>query len=77
VGRIRARLAFVLAAPLTLAACGSDGGSAPGAVSEGEAQALQEAAKMLEERRLPEGALPPINAPATEQVPAETPEGTD
>jgi hypothetical protein len=42
-----------------LAACGSQGASAPGGVSEGEAKALEEAAEMLEERRLPPEALPP------------------
>src|SRR6056297_1510640 len=45
---------------LLLTACDSAGGSrgGPGAVSEGEARALDEPAQMLEERRLPEGALP-------------------
>jgi len=46
-------------ATITLSACDSGSGAAPGAVSEGEAQALEEAAEMLEERRLPEGTLPP------------------
>ena len=46
-----------------LAACGNPSAGAPGAVSEGEAKALEEAAQMLDERRLPEGALPPVDPP--------------
>ncbi len=52
-----------IAAMLALAACGDSGGSAPGAVSEGEAKALEEAAEMLDERRLPDGVVPDIEAP--------------
>lgn len=53
--------AALLAPALLLCACdGSGGAGGPGAVSEGEARALDEAAEMLEERRLPEGALPPV-----------------
>lgn len=58
------RAGFSLSLLTILAACGSGTGSAPGAVSEGEARALEEAADMLDERRLPEGALPAIDAPA-------------
>jgi hypothetical protein len=47
-----------------LAACGSDGASAPGSLSEGEAKALEEAAEMLDEKRLPPEALPPEAVPA-------------
>ncbi len=44
---------------LALAACGGGGSdTGPGAVSEGEAQALDEAAEMLDERRLPPEVLP-------------------
>ena len=52
------------AALLLLAACdgGPGGATGPGAVSEGEAASLDDAAEMLEERRLPEGALPPLDA---------------
>lgn len=62
---------------LLLAACDGGGPSGgPGAVSEGEARALDEAAEMLEERRLPEGVLPStgsdIDAQATEDT-EETP----
>lgn len=55
--------AALAAATLILAACDPPGSTGPGAVSEGEAEALQDAAEMLEERRLPEGALPPIGPP--------------
>ncbi|MHA7820811.1 MAG: hypothetical protein ACX930_14285 [Erythrobacter sp.] len=56
---------------MLLAACDGGGGSGPGAVSEGEARALDEAAEMLDERRLPAGALPPV---ATQIPPDETAE---
>lgn len=49
---------------LSLAACGSEAARAPGAISAGEAKALEEAASMLDERRLPPEALPPEAAPA-------------
>lgn len=58
------RLLLAAGLALTLAACGSEGASAPGGVSDGEAKALEEAASMLDERRLPSGALPPEAAPA-------------
>ncbi|MEL7445378.1 MAG: hypothetical protein AAGK02_06135 [Pseudomonadota bacterium] len=52
---------FAAALLLALAACdqgpGSDG---PGAVSEGEAQALDEAAEMLDARQLPPEAIPEL-----------------
>ena len=41
-----------------LAGCGGETASAPGAVSPGEAKALEDAAEMLEERRLPPDAVP-------------------
>ena len=56
-------LAVTLALPLALAACGDEAASPPGAVSPGEAKALDEAAEMLDERRLPPEALP-TDAPA-------------
>ena len=47
-----------LLALLLLTACGGSGNAdGPGAVSVDEAKALDQAAEMLEERRLPEGAL--------------------
>lgn len=58
---VRFAIAGVLLAALP--SCGEAPGTAPGAVSEGEARALEEAAEMLDERRLPEGALPETGAP--------------
>ncbi len=52
---LAAALAFAL--PLALAACGDEGASAPGGVSPGEAKALEDAASMLDERKLPPEAL--------------------
>ena len=52
-----------LAACALLAACGDSGAEAPGGVSEGEAQALDEAAEMLDKRSLPPEALPSESAP--------------
>lgn len=50
-----------------LAACGQgENDPGPGGVTVGEARALDEAAEMLEERRLPADALPTVPA----QVPA-------
>ena len=40
--------------------------AAPGAVSEGEEAALDEAAKMLDAQRLPQGALPDVDPPVSE-----------
>lgn len=62
-----AATASALAALLVLAACGDEGASAPGGVSPGEAKALEDAASMLDERKLPPEALPtdaPADAPA-------------
>ena len=56
-------IAGALGVMLALSACDNSGTAAPGAVSEGEARALDEAAEMLEERGLPEGALPPTASP--------------
>lgn len=63
--------AALLALPLALVACGSEDPAPPGAVSPGEAKALEDAASMLDERQLPPQALPteapadiPVDAPA-------------
>ncbi len=66
--RSRALFGTAVVPALLLAACDSAGGgsSGPGAVSEGEARALDEAAEMLEERELPEGVLPPVGTEETE-----------
>ena len=58
------RLPAIATLALALAACRGEPASAPGAVSAGEAQALEEAAAMLDERKLPPEALPPEAAPA-------------
>ena len=54
----------VLGLALALAACGEERARAPGTVSEGEAKALDAAAAMLDQRRLPPAALPPESAQA-------------
>jgi len=64
--------AAICASMFALAACDSSGGSAPGAVSQGEAQALEEAAEMLDERRLPEGTLSPVGPAAEPEAGAES-----
>ena len=68
---------LVLAAVLT--GCGaSDNDPGPGGVTVGEARALDEAAEMLDEQRLPEEALPPATAAspgAPEDDPAAQPSG--
>ena len=69
-----ARLGPQLAAALLLAGCGpSETDPGPGGVTVGEARALDEAAEMLDEQRLPTEALPPATekAPEAEQA-AET-----
>ena len=53
----RLGLAVCATTGLLLSACGSGGADGPGSVSVDEAQALDEAAEMLDERRLPEGAV--------------------
>jgi len=63
------RLAFaaLFVSGMLLTACdGSGGAEGPGSVSVDEAKALDEAAEMLDERRLPEGALPPVPVPQQE-----------
>ena len=53
------RLAPLAAALLALSACsGSEETEPIGAVTQSEAEALDDAAEMIEARRLPEGALP-------------------
>lgn len=67
---MRRALPFALALAFALAACGSEVPDVPGAVSPGEAKALDEAAEMLDERRLPPEALPTA-PPAATPAPAE------
>jgi hypothetical protein len=65
-------VAMLAAAVLALAACGDEQATAPGGVSPGEAKALEDAASMLDERKLPPEALPTDSPTATlSPVPAE------
>jgi len=55
------RLACIICAALCLCACGQgENEPGPGGVTVGEARALDEAAQMLEERRLAPGDLRPV-----------------
>lgn len=66
----RPHLLLLAALVPLLAACDNGGADAPGGVSAGEAEALEDAADMLDERRLPPEALPPEATP-TGAAPAE------
>ena len=71
-----------LAASLLLAGCGpNDTDPGPGGVTVGEARALDEAAEMLDEQRLPAEALPPTaeasETPAPEPEESAPPEPAD
>ena len=67
------RSALLLLAVLTLAACGkADNEPGPGGVTMGEARALDEAAQMIEDDRLPPEAVPSIAPPAA-PAPQQTP----
>ena len=64
-----------LAAGALLAGCGpNDTDPGPGGVTVGEARALDEAAEMLDEQRLPAEALPPPSEPSA--IPTPGPEET-
>lgn len=63
------RCILIAAIGLALAACDGSGGTAPGAVSEGEARALEEAAEMLDKQRPPKGILPETEAPGAAETP--------
>ncbi|MEP3051899.1 MAG: hypothetical protein ABJP48_04060 [Erythrobacter sp.] len=54
-----------LTAPLFIGigGCNDNPDTGPGAVSEGEAAALDEAAEMLDARQLPPEAIPEVDAP--------------
>jgi hypothetical protein len=69
-GRACALLACTAA--LSLAGCGgNENDPGAGGVTVGEARALDEAAEMLEQQRLPDKAVPPAaSPPATESPPA-------
>lgn len=66
------RRTILAAALFSLSACGgSDENRHAGGVSEGEARALDQAAEMLDSRRLPDEALrPPADAAQAPQVQA-------
>ena len=65
----------VLIPVLLLAACGSGGGNGPAGVTAEESRALDEAAQMIESRRLPPDALAPMTPapPASASPPTEPP----
>jgi len=65
-GRIVARPALMAVLALGVAACDTAGGSAPGAVSEGEAAQLDEIAEELDQRKLPPEAIPALNEAGNE-----------
>ncbi|MCB5425545.1 hypothetical protein H0274_09770 [Altererythrobacter sp. CC-YST694] len=66
------RAALAVSPALLLAACGpNDTDPGPGGVTVAEARALDEAAEMIEQRRLPDAALEEgAQAPAATQTPA-------
>lgn len=65
------RLAPAAAALLALSACSGSEESEPiGAVTQSEAEALDDAAEMIEARRLPEGALPAEDSAGEPMAPA-------
>lgn len=71
-----ASLSFALLAPL--AGCGpADNDPGPGGVTVGEARALDEAAAMIEEGRLPEDALPESTGDNAPLPPETTPQESD
>lgn len=64
------RAAIALAAIAVLSGCGKgENAPGPGDVTVGEARALDEAAQMLDERRLPAEALRPIAAASASAAP--------
>jgi hypothetical protein len=58
------RLTLAAALGLALAACGREQASAPGGVTPAEAEALENAADMLEQRRIPPEAVVSEAAPS-------------
>lgn len=64
---------LILALALMLGACSgsnSDSAAAPGGVTAGEARALDDAAQMIDDQRLPAGAVPSAQ-PATQTTVAQ------
>jgi hypothetical protein len=64
------RLTIAAALGLALAGCGGEQASAPGGVTPPEAEALEDAAEMLDQRRLAPEALA-TDTPAAAATPAE------
>lgn len=68
------RAAGPVIALLALAACGkADNDPGPGGVTVGEARALDEAAEMIEARRMPPEALRPPSAMPSDLAPVQAP----
>ena len=71
------RAIFLVLSVLALSACGkADNEPGPGRVTAGEAKALDEAAQMIEEDRLPPEAMPtisPTTAPPASPMAPPTP----
>ena len=72
----RAYAAPLMVALALMASGCSNSDAAENPISEGEAAALDEAAKMLDEKRLPEGVIPDPQAPVPTQAPIQTTEKT-
>ena len=73
-----ARRAAAWLVPLTLAACGpADNEPGVGGVTVGEARALDEAAEMLDEQRLPPEAFEPSPAPERAEAGGEASPATE
>ena len=71
--RAQMRLAPILALLLLTACSSGDEGRTAGGVSQAEAAALDDAAELLDQQRLPADAVPaakPVPAPASAQAPA-------
>lgn len=66
-------LPHALMLALALAACADEGAREAGGVSPGEAEALEDAASMLDERQLPPEALPSEATPTPAPAPAPAP----
>jgi hypothetical protein len=64
------RTLILLPVLLALAACGGSDSREAGGVSPAEAEALDQAAEMLEAERLPAEAIAPPQSPATAPAPA-------
>lgn len=68
----RVRLILAISILPFVAGCGpSDNDPGPGGVTVGEARALDEAAEMIEQQRLPEEALPPGSEDEAPKPPAD------